>query len=319
MNSDHKISVVIPVYNGEKYLTKCLDSILLQTYKNLEIILVNDGSVDSTGAICDEYASKDHRIIVIHKENGGVSSARNIALKILSGDYVTFVDSDDTLEPETYEKAMKSIRENDADACFFGWKRIREYDGQIEHTFKGRNGIGTSADAVKQILIFNGYAGHIWNKIFSTEHWTKDEAIVIPEMNTEYAVGEDCEWLMRMIVPYQKIVFLADELYNYLVRIDSAINIQKLTPARLTEIAAREKISEEVSLNWKEYEGVARAKAYLRLIQNAKLALKLHDKNAAAKIKPYLRKNRRFYFKSSETDFLKKSKALITEALINLV
>ncbi|HJA50079.1 MAG TPA: glycosyltransferase, partial [Candidatus Fusicatenibacter intestinipullorum] len=95
-----KISVIIPVYNVEKYLKRCLDSVINQTYKNLEIILIDDGSTDNSGKICDEYAQKDERIIVIHKENGGVSSARNKGLDICIGDYISFIDSDDWINLE---------------------------------------------------------------------------------------------------------------------------------------------------------------------------------------------------------------------------
>ncbi|OUQ56652.1 hypothetical protein B5E58_10530, partial [Tyzzerella sp. An114] len=93
-----KISVIVPIYNVEKYLNRCVDSIINQTYKNLEIILVDDGSPDNCGKICDEYAKKDNRIKVVHKENGGVSSARNVGLNIATGDYIGFVDGDDWID-----------------------------------------------------------------------------------------------------------------------------------------------------------------------------------------------------------------------------
>ena len=96
------ISVIVPIYNVEKYIKKCIDSIINQTYKNLEIILVNDGSPDECGKICDEYERIDSRIVVIHKENGGLSDARNAGLKVMHGKYVAFVDSDDWIEPEMY-------------------------------------------------------------------------------------------------------------------------------------------------------------------------------------------------------------------------
>ena len=97
------ISIIIPVYNAEKYLKKCLDSVINQTYKNLEIILVDDGSTDKSPEICDKYAEKDSRIIVLHKENGGVSSSRNAGLDIFKGEYLSFVDSDDYVEPDYIE------------------------------------------------------------------------------------------------------------------------------------------------------------------------------------------------------------------------
>ena len=96
------ISIIVPVYNVEPYLNKCLDSIVNQTYKKLEIILIDDGSTDNSGLICDEYASKDNRIIVVHQKNKGLSAARNVGLNIAKGDYIAFVDSDDFIEKDMY-------------------------------------------------------------------------------------------------------------------------------------------------------------------------------------------------------------------------
>ena len=98
MNENPKITVIVPVYNTEKYLRRCVDSILAQTFTDFELLLVNDGSTDGSGAICDEYAQKDSRVRVFHKENGGVSSARNIGIDNAQGDWITFIDSDDRIE-----------------------------------------------------------------------------------------------------------------------------------------------------------------------------------------------------------------------------
>lgn len=99
-----EISIIVPIYNVEKYLPKCIESILSQTFTNFELILVNDGSKDRSGIICDEYASKDNRIKVIHKENGGVSSARNSGVDLASGKYIGFVDPDDYIKKDMYER-----------------------------------------------------------------------------------------------------------------------------------------------------------------------------------------------------------------------
>lgn len=109
------VSVIVPVYKTEKFLAQCLDSICRQTYSGLEIILVDDGSPDNCPTICDEYAARDHRIKVIHKKNGGVSAARNKGLEEASGEYITFVDSDDWIEPEMYEKMMTIAMKYDCD------------------------------------------------------------------------------------------------------------------------------------------------------------------------------------------------------------
>lgn len=112
-----KVSVIVPVYNAKKFLPLCINSIINQTYKNLEIILVDDGSLDKSGLICDRFAKKDSRIVVIHKENGGVSSARNTGMDISSGEYICFVDSDDWLHTKAIESLVGKISEDDSDFC----------------------------------------------------------------------------------------------------------------------------------------------------------------------------------------------------------
>ena len=118
------ISVVVPVYNVEKYIDKCINSIINQTYKNLEIILVDDGSPDNCGKICDEYAKKDNRIKVTHKENGGVSSARNIGIKNATGDWLTFVDADDWIENNFVEQLLKIGNQENAEIVLCGYNRV---------------------------------------------------------------------------------------------------------------------------------------------------------------------------------------------------
>ena len=115
MKKNNLISIIVPIYNVEKYLKKCIDSIINQTYKNLEIILVDDGSPDNCGKICDEYAKKDNRIKVIHKENGGVSSARNVGVENATGEYIGFVDSDDYIEKDMYEVLINNLKKENAD------------------------------------------------------------------------------------------------------------------------------------------------------------------------------------------------------------
>lgn len=121
---DKKISVIVPVYKVEDYLEKCVNSILDQTYRNLEIILVDDGSPDKCPEICDNLAQKDKRIKVIHKKNGGVSSARNLGIESATGDFITFVDSDDWIDLEMYEELYKKQQENNYDVVFCGFKLI---------------------------------------------------------------------------------------------------------------------------------------------------------------------------------------------------
>lgn len=125
------ISIIIPVYNVEKYLQKCLDSVLNQTYKNIEVILVDDGSTDRSGQLCDRYAADYNKIRVVHKQNAGLGMARNTGLEHISGEYVIFVDSDDYLEPSFVEKMVKIVMYNCVDMCKGGFKRVYD-NGKVK-------------------------------------------------------------------------------------------------------------------------------------------------------------------------------------------
>lgn len=120
------VSIIVPVYNVEKYLRDCLNSIVIQTYKSIEIILVDDGSTDLSGSICDEFAHCDSRVRAIHKENGGLSDARNVGLDLSTGDYVLFVDSDDMITPDMVEELMNTVSSADGsvDMVYFGFAKI---------------------------------------------------------------------------------------------------------------------------------------------------------------------------------------------------
>ena len=129
---DSLISVIVPIYNVEKYLQKCVDSIINQTYKNLEIILVDDGSPDNCPKMCDDYAEKDSRIKVVHKENGGLSDARNVGMEVATGEYVSFIDSDDYISLDFYETLLETIVDNDSDVVECGVVKFYENEKFIK-------------------------------------------------------------------------------------------------------------------------------------------------------------------------------------------
>jgi glycosyltransferase involved in cell wall biosynthesis len=124
------VSIIIPVYNSELFLVKCLNSVVQQTYQHLEIILINDGSTDNSPIIVEDYASRDSRIVTIHKENGGIGSAYKTAFKVMTGDYVLFVDSDDWLELNAVEELVILAKKNKADIVYFGSKAFNE-NGEV--------------------------------------------------------------------------------------------------------------------------------------------------------------------------------------------
>lgn len=158
------ISVMVPVYNVENYLEKCLDSIIDQTYQNLEIILVNDGSKDNSPKICDEYAKKDNRIKVIHKDNGGLSDARNVGLMHCKGDYLGFVDSDDWIKPNMYEKLLELCLKYEADIArcksFTNEHEIFEEESQVTVLEKRE---------FMPLILEDEISSHIWKNLYKKE------------------------------------------------------------------------------------------------------------------------------------------------------
>ena len=212
------ISIIVPVYNVEKYIPECLDSILNQTYENFEVILVDDGSTDGSGDICDDYAAKDSRIKVIHQKNCGVSVARNNAIKKSSGEYISLVDPDDILAPEYLETLYKTLIDNEAQivACnyysFYDEEKIPEDISKSKHdkliiTEKEMEDETFAAEfTVKMVIPINKmYKRGIFDKI-------------------TYPVGkihEDAYVYHHMLHEAQKVVFISDILYYYRLRKDS--------------------------------------------------------------------------------------------------
>jgi len=169
----NKISIIIPVYNVEPYIRKCLDSVVNQTYTNLEIICVNDGSTDASGKICDEYAKKDTRIKVFHKENGGLSTALNVGLKNFTGDYLGFVDSDDWAEPDMFEVLHKILKDSEAHISVSSYFTDTDAES-VSMTNKERipNGIIDTKNMLLYSLkrdYYMGFCGYVWNKLFSAD------------------------------------------------------------------------------------------------------------------------------------------------------
>lgn len=201
-----KISVIVPVYKAEKYLHRCVDSILAQTFTNFEIILVDDGSPDKSGEICDEYAAKDSRVRVFHKENGGVSSARNLGLENTSGEWVLFVDADDWLVYNTFAECMK--RCDDCDMVRFGYISVFDKEGhKIETSIPNENRTKEYLKTVIERTATMAVWGAIYRKnVFQTYNIFFDSNL---------RMGEDWVVLVHLILHSKKIKFLPLALYQY--------------------------------------------------------------------------------------------------------
>ena len=215
MGKKSLISVIVPVYNTEKFLHRCVDSILNQTYKNIEIILIDDGSTDASGSICDEYAKIDSRIKVIHKENEGVSRARNLALEIAKGEYIGFVDSDDSIEPDMYEILYDNILHYGAEISLCNQKRINgnfaENESSIDKiTVFNRN------EAIKELSLERAFSGGLCNKMI------KKSVLDKVRFAEDIYFAEDKLFLMQFLLICNKVVFDPAPKYNYFIRENSA-------------------------------------------------------------------------------------------------
>jgi glycosyltransferase involved in cell wall biosynthesis len=216
-----KLSIIVPIYNVENYVRQCINSILNQTYTNFELILVDDGSTDKSGKICDEYSIKDTRIKVIHKENGGLSSARNSGLDIATGDLIGFIDGDDFIEDDMYEVMYQLLVEFNADIVECNFKKVMEkslnplendeiYDGKIE--------IGDNWFALKKLLE-QPIRNVAWNKLYKRELF----------VNLRYPnkLYEDGFLTYKLFYKQKKYVFVNLDKYNYVQREDSIMGKQR--------------------------------------------------------------------------------------------
>ncbi len=205
---ENKVSVIIPVYNVEEYLKKCVSSVCNQTYKNLEIILVDDGSPDKSGALCDKLAKKDSRIVVFHKKNGGVSSARNLGLEKVTGKYVTFVDSDDWLPQAAIADLVNGIENNKSDFCF----GTGEFIGvTCNNTIQELKNETFSVDEINKLLEYHIILRSPWAKLYKTDI-IKNHQIKFVE---DIEFGEDRIFVWEYLKYCEKFTMIDKNVYFY--------------------------------------------------------------------------------------------------------
>ena len=223
------ISVIVPVYNVEKYLSKCLDSIINQTYQNLEIICVDDGSTDSSPMILEEYAKKDSRIKIITRQNGGLSAARNTGVKNATGEFVSFVDSDDWIDLETYEKAIRHFSEGVDSVC---WYAALVCEEGVECDFDGEKNWHRVKFSGKTTLDGDSFFKHtftVWNKL-----WRRS---IIEKYKIDFPEGiihEDFSFYTKYMALAPKTYFLNEYLYFYRKRKNSIMHsVSGKTPNHL--------------------------------------------------------------------------------------
>ncbi len=231
-------SVIVPIYNVEKYLSRCIESVLMQTFTDFELILVDDGSPDNCPAICDEYARKDARVKVIHKENGGLVSARQAGIKVAVGDYVFPVDGDDAICPDALESAYKIISETDADMVSFSYKRC--VDGVVGEIVDDlvEEGLYNKADMEERIYPkllsdknMKNLFYFLWGKAIKRELATKHQLNVNPAIS----LGEDLSCAVPCYLDANTVYMSKKAIYLYTIRGDSLTTNFKTS--QITQIA----------------------------------------------------------------------------------
>lgn len=232
--TDTKISIVVPIYRVEPYLRKCLDSIVNQTYQNLEIILVDDGSPDNCGEICNEYAARDQRVKVIHQENGGVSSARNAGLAAATGDWLGWVDPDDWVELDMYEYLLEKAMAWQVDVAVCGRMEVYQ-DHQVSMGWE-RETILSREEAIGYLLEDGLLRNYLWDKLWRREIFRD---IVFPVGRT----FEDVAITYRLLEKTDKVVCLPKCKYFYLQRGDGIVRSVALGDPVNYYVAAKERYS----------------------------------------------------------------------------
>ncbi len=251
-----KISVIVPVYNTVRYLEQCLKSICNQTYSELEIICVDDGSTDGSEKIVDDFAKRDKRIITVHQKNAGESNARNIGLKKASGDYITFVDCDDWLELDMYEQLMNIMRREDADMVACSWFSDSEKENVI---IKNRK-VVASGKFDRQMLLQYVYErdsyksfAYMWDKLYKRKlFYDSNDNLILFDENIR--LGADGLYLAQLVLNTESAVFLDKPLYHYRQRYDSGCHTEDIgkrldwvyTYVKIVKLFENQKISENV-------------------------------------------------------------------------
>ena len=269
-----KISVIIPIYNSEKTINYCVNSIINQTYKNLEIILINDGSTDSSLELCKNF--KDDRIIIIDKPNGGVSSCRNIGIERASGDYISFIDSDDYLELNTYEKCMQIMSEKKLDILKFSF--YREKINGISHKYKFNI-------LTEHIFEKTDYENNVFTRVFIGKDceavWNcrfKMDVVKKVKCDEKLIVAEDFLFMIESIINSKNIMFINNAYYHYIINNNSVTlnyNYSKLLKRCCDIIFSYSKVSK--MLDYDISSNVLLKEKVYKLISNKIMDIAYHE------------------------------------------
>lgn len=254
---DELVSIAVSVYNGEKYLARCLDSLIRQKYNQIEIIIVDDGSTDASGIICDEYMKKDSRIRVIHQKNGGISAARNTGLEAAQGEYLVFCDADDIVTEYYVENLYRSIKNADADMSVCGYQYYKEGD-IIQKGFpynQDKIKIVDTKECLKRAFYQDQMYTTIWGKLFKKNIWK----------NLVFPVGrlyEDIPTMYQAIFDSKKVVIIENIDYYYAIN-EGSITQKPFSMREMDAIDFMDEVGERVNKEYPDLIHAYRTRAYL--------------------------------------------------------
>ena len=272
------VTIVVPVYKVEKYIDRCIKSILNQTYKNIEIILVDDGSPDNCGKICENYAQKDKRIKVVHKENGGLSDARNAGISISNGKYISFIDSDDYIDPEYIELLYKTIKKDKSDMAISSHKVIYENGTVLEKATKEES-ILKPKEVLKRILYDDGIDLSAWAKLYKIELFKEiryPKGRLFEDAATTYKLVDKCE----------KISIISRSTYNYIIRGNSITNVN-FSEKKMDLIISTEEMCNYVKKKYPDLEEATNRRLMYAYLSTLTQLVKSNEKNENAEKKLY--------------------------------
>lgn len=309
------ISVIVPAYNIAPYIERCVNSILNQTYKNIEVMLIDDGSTDDTPAISDRLAEQDCRVRVFHIENQGVSNARNTALNNLTGEYISIIDGDDWVEPTLFEDAVIAMQENNADAFMFDYfidyedyKKTHCVDSSLYGVINREKAIEYSID------VQNRFA---WSKIYATKLTEKIR------FDTDIILGEDTLYICSVLANADKVVYSPDNYYHYIVREGSAVN-SAFNRKKLSGIKAYQGVVDLASdLGYERVTLISRKSLANLAVQLAKRLLVADDykekKQDLKKLKSVIIEQKKLLSKTNLLDKKSRIKFMIASISMNLL
>lgn len=278
------ISVIIPVYNVKQYIERCIDSVLNQTYKNIEIILVDDGSNDGCNEICNMYAEKDKRIKVVHIKNSGVSNARNLGIRLANGDFITFVDADDYIDTSCIEKMYKLCKDEQCDIGIVGTLENNELTNKTNTSGESIDMVLSAENALKEMLNEKYYYGNVWGKIYKTDIWKN------VHFNEDTVIGEDMEVLYKVLLKSNKVKINTNErLYYYTKNRNDSATKSNYNKNWEKEIAICENILKDCRENHKDVFPFA-LKRYIRINYSCIVKILTYD-SENKEVYTQLRKN----------------------------